>query len=106
MRASAIERPKDAQTTRFGEGAVADTIRDCVHRSDVAFEWIELRKDQQAREYAGVAEYDVAARCASAVGEGRYLAPGKEFGRRDGHHPDPGRTSARVRASEQRQPLD
>jgi hypothetical protein len=45
VRASAIERLKDAQAAPFGEGAAAGAtvIRDFLHHSDVPFEWIELR---------------------------------------------------------------
>ncbi len=34
--------------------AVAYTIRDFLHRSDIPFDWIELRTDDQARSDAGV----------------------------------------------------
>src|SRR6266550_4434524 len=34
--------------------AIAYTIRDFLHRSDVPFEWVEVKNDQDARAIAGV----------------------------------------------------
>jgi thioredoxin reductase (NADPH) len=36
--------------------AMAYTIRDFLHRSDVAFEWVAVTNDEQARDLAGVAD--------------------------------------------------
>ena len=46
----------DAHITLYGRiGApLGYMIRDFLHRSDVPFQWVELRDDQQARELAGV----------------------------------------------------
>jgi thioredoxin reductase (NADPH) len=49
-----IAHPSGVKLFGRAGSAVAYTIRDFLHRSDVPFEWIELRSDQQAREQAGV----------------------------------------------------
>jgi thioredoxin reductase (NADPH) len=51
-----IPTDPNAHITIFGRiGApLGYMIRDFLHRSDVPFQWVELRNDQQARELAGV----------------------------------------------------
>jgi thioredoxin reductase (NADPH) len=49
-----IDHPPKVKLFGRARSPEAYTIRDFLHRSDIPFEWVELRSDQQAREDAGV----------------------------------------------------
>jgi thioredoxin reductase (NADPH) len=55
-----LENPKQQPVKIFGKAGspLGYMIRDFLHRSDVPFEWIEIKNDQDARAKAGLASLD------------------------------------------------